>query len=558
MQVKPNACVRRILTPHPFPMPSLLQRLFLAVTLLGLLPAPGQVVDTFTEFTIPVRHSLKPGITRITGGLTQVGQEDIYSFVGSATGTITARIRYTHQTANLLIGRPEYAHLSADLGQGILFGPSIVPAGTDAQLGSPFYIQDSTNSISGAAPVVIDAAPLDETSVNVLTVRAPSGKMNPSYTIELEYAPERDAWDSNGESNDTALTALTRDPVAGNLSGTLHGQGDEDWFRFTVPAGRTLRVRVEAIVGGGYGTVPLERTVRSTLLNALAAPLQTAEAGTATFSETAGSSARTFLLRLHAVDAYAQSWRILYILDDALEPNNSDTRAHNLGTLLPGTRIQRPALTVTTGDDDYYYFENGLPTGTPVIIAALRESDTLFGPSVQLIGGPLTAESFADYLVVTSQQLRNISFRVSDPGSSYRLLIKQGTAYDVWQRAAAGAEYNPQPYIPASSDIDRDGLPAALEWALRRAPLLAETMPSITAPYLDGGQWHINLVMPQGGTAAPILVRESTSLMTWTALPPERTNTGGSIIPAGRTAGAVFQISRPGAAKNFLRFEVED
>lgn len=77
-------------------------------------------------------------------------------------------------------------------------------------------------------------------------------------------------------------------------------------------------------------------------------------------------------------------------------------------------------------------------------------------------------------------------------------------------------------------------------------------------PYFDGSNWRLNLPMPAGGAAADILATESEDLVRWTDFPASRNNLGGSVISTGRLAGAVFTLNRPGAARNFLRFSVND
>jgi hypothetical protein len=55
-----------------------------------------------------------------------------------------------------------------------------------------------------------------------------------------------------------------------------------------------------------------------------------------------------------------------------------------------------------------------------------------------------------------------------------------------------------------------------------------------------------------------IQVKESADLLGWSGVAAARTNFGGSVIPVGRTAGAVITLSRPGVPRQFLRFGVDD
>lgn len=168
-----------------------------------------------------------------------------------------------------------------------------------------------------------------------------------------------------------------------------------------------------------------------------------------------------------------------------------------------------------------------------------------------------TYQEYGNYTIVTTSENGTIGFNISGNVQRYRLLIKPCSAYDNWQLSISLQTDAIPPYIPAGSDFDGDGIPAALEWALRLSSFAA-TPGSMPPPYFDGSNWRVNLPMPAGGAAADILATESEDLVHWTDFPASRNNLSGSVISTGRLAGAVLTLNRPGAARNFLRFSVND
>jgi hypothetical protein len=512
-------------------------------------------VATYTEAGFPTPLVLKPGITQITGGITVAGQQDRFYFRNTVGGTVIVRLRYTHRTGNILSGVTELPHLSGSLLEGSYSnGAIIVPSGAPVALSSPFYIQNSQNTISATRSVG------DFTSFDgfELTISAPAGKINPDYTIELEYQPTKDAWEGTSGNNSLANATILDPNIFGNISGNLHGATDSDWFRFDVPAGRMLRVSVN-----DAGLITNAQPPQFAILNAQGIPLQTATQSTfAGFAETAGAGGETFYLRISPQDDYAEGWSLRWLLEDDLDPNETLPQARHLGTLASGGRIDHRNLVTASFAADYYTFDANLPAGTRILIAALPDPQTTQhgGPDVFIVQADgFSIQSYSNYVELYDNVSGPVSFLInSSTPQRYRLLIKPFSGYDVWQKNASGLEFGQFiSYLPAESDFDGDGLPAGLEWALRSSPF--DVTPSaISAPYFDGTVWKVNVAMPQGGSLAPIIVRESTDLRTWIAPPAGRTNFGGGTIPSGRTSGAVITLSRPGETRNFLRFGVED
>jgi hypothetical protein len=250
---------------------------------------------------------------------------------------------------------------------------------------------------------------------------------------------------------------------------------------------------------------------------------------------------------------------LLWVLDDALEPNDTAGAARHVGTLAAGGRLEIRGLTVL--DADYYTFRSVLPAGVAIVVAAIPDTvpSAIWGDGLEVISGSASAEEFRNYAILTTTENGLVTVAVYGGPHGYRLLIKPQSAYDVWQRGVSQNEGgDPVPrYLPAWSDHDGDGVPAGLEWALRRSPFVA-TPSAISQPYLSGGEWKVNVAMPQGGPVALIQVKESADLLEWNGVAAARTNFGGSVIPAGRTAGAVITLSRPGVPRQFLRFGVDD
>jgi hypothetical protein len=459
----------------------------------------------------------------------------------------------------VLIGVTEWPHLNAAYSNVQYYGPELVIGGNETALTSPFYLTNGTNSIQ---LVTTQTEVSDAGDMMQLAISAPGGKLHPAYTVELDYVPAADGFEG-GAGNNTMVTATKVDvKVPGLIDGTIAGPSDVEWIQFDVPGEKTLRVAFDdrnlmerlPLYDAG-GSQPLV----ADLMNAQGIALQTATAESGVFAEQAVAGGQTFYVRIRSQDGYAEGWRLRWVLDDALEPNDTAGAARHLGTLAAGGRLEIGGLTVM--DDDYYTFRSVLPAGVAIVVAAIPDTvpSAFGGESMQVIGGSTSAEEFRNYVILTTPENGLVTVRVAGGPHGYRLLIKPQSAYDVWQRGVSLNEggFALPPYLPAWSDHDGDGVPAGLEWALRRSPFVA-TPSAISQPYLSGGEWKVNVAMPQGGPVALIQVKESVDLLEWNGVAAARTNFGGSVIPAGRTAGAVITLSRPGVPRQFLRFGVDD
>jgi hypothetical protein len=515
----------------------------------------GQVA-TFNESTFPAAMVLKPGVTRITGSLTAAGQVDRFYFVHTAGGRLTARVQYVHRNANLLIGVTEWPHLNAAFGKVTYYGPDLVIGGAETALTSPFYLTNGTNSIQLVTNhEAVSGAP----DMMQLAVSAPGGKLHPAYTVELDYVPAADGFEGGAGNNTLATATRVNVTVPGTMEGTVGGLTDVEWVRFDVPGEKKLRVWFEDFdlmkrmpVYDAVGSQPLV----AELMNAQGIALQSAT-GSGRFGEEAVAGGQTFYVRIRSQDEYAEGWRMSWVLDDALEPNDQSGEARHVGTLAAGGRLEIGGLTVL--DADFYTFRSVLPAGVAIVVAAIPDSmpSVIGGEQLSVISGSTSAEVFRNYAILTTTENGLVTVAVSGGPHGYRLLIKPQSAYDVWQKGVSLSEIALPSYLPAWSDHDGDGVPAGLEWALRRSPFVA-TPSAISQPYLSGGEWKVNVAMPQGGPVAMIQVKESADLLEWNGVAAARTNFGGSVIPAGRTAGAVITLSRPGVPRQFLRFGVDD
>lgn len=517
----------------------------------------GQVA-TFTEATVPDTLVLKPGVTRITGSLTAAGQVDRFYFMNTAGGRLTVRVQYVHRNANVLLGLGEWPHLNAAVNW--VSRPGSVTGGAETALTSPFYLTNRTNSIQ----LVTSLETITHfQEIMQLAVSAPGGMLHPAYTVELDYVPAADRFEG-GAGNNTMATATRVDAtVPGEMEGTVGGPSDVEWVRFDVPGDKTLRVwfnDLQLLFQTQVFPIGVEsQPLVAELMNAQGIALQSATAGSGVFAEEAVPGGQTFYVRIRSQDEYAEGWRLLWVLDDALEPNDTAGAARHVGTLAAGGRLEIRGLTVM--DSDYYTFRSVLPEGVAIVVAAIPDTvpGARFGETMAVMSGSKSVEAFRNYAILTTYQNGLVTVRVTGGPHGYRLLIKPQSAYDVWQRGVSqgeGGSANPQ-YLPAWSDHDGDGVPAGLEWALRRSPFVA-TPSAISQPFLSGGEWKVNVAMPQGGPVALIQVKESVDLLEWNGVAAARTNFGGSVIPAGRTAGAVITLSRPGVPRQFLRFGVDD
>lgn len=522
---------------------------FLLVLLMFLSPAGAQVA-TYTEGDAPLPLVLKPGVTQITGGITAANQQDRFIFRPTVGGTLVVRLRYTHRTGNVFAGISELPHLGGSLAGGTLAGADFTATGPPVALSSPFLIQNAQNTIS------VSQSAGNSTSSNgfELTISAPAGKTHPDYLIELDYQPAADAFEGTSGNNSLA-TATSADPETfGDISGNLRNSTDSDWFRFDVPAGRSLRVNFS---DSGFAT--LASPPQFSILNAQGIPLQTSDQLTfVTLAETADAGGDTFYVRISAQGDFAEGWNLRWLLEDLLDPNDSPAGARHLGTLTDGGRIEHRNLTSASFAPDHYTFDINLSPGTRILVAALPEPATSQSggpiPLPELTGG-YSVESYGNYFELYDTGSGPVSFVINPANPTrYRLLVKPFSDYDHWQLIESSLRF-PQPfyYLPGDSDFDGDGVPASLEFALGRSPFVA-TPSSISAPYLDGSLTKVNVAMPPSGSRSAIRVEESTDLLQWTDLPAERGNFGGTTIPEGRTSGAVITLSRPGEPTNFLRF----
>jgi hypothetical protein len=482
---------------------------------------------------------------------------DQFYFVHTAGGRLTVRVQYVHRSGNVLLGLTEWPHLNAAYSNVQYYGPELVIGGNETALTSPFYLTNGTNSIQLVTNhEAVSGAP----DMMHLVISAPGGKLHPAYTVELDYVPAADGFEG-GAGNNTMATATKVDvKVPGLIEGTIAGLLDVDWIRFDVPGEKTLRVVFEDFdlmkrmpVYDASGSQPLV----ADLMNAQGIALQTATAGSGMFAEEAVAGGQTFYVRIRSQDEYAEGWRMSWVLDDALEPNDQSGAARHVGTLAAGGRLEIGGLTVL--DADFYTFRSVLPAGVAIVVAAIPDSmpSEIGGEQLSVISGSTSAEVFRNYAILTTTENGLVTVAVSGGPHGYRLLIKPQSAYDVWQKGVSLSEIALPSYLPAWSDHDGDGVPAGMEWALRRSPFVA-TPSAISQPYLSGGEWKVNVAMPQGGPVALIQVKESVDLLEWNGVAAARTNFGGSVIPAGRTAGAVITLSRPGVPRQFLRFGVDD
>lgn len=353
--------------------------------------------DSYTEASFPQPLLLKPGITQISGGVTTADQADAFHYRTSHPGSVTVRLRYQHRNANVIMGIRELPHLSGDLDFGYyvpslpFFSSNLAPPAT---LSSPFYLTNGANTISATVPTVTD---FDATAR--LRVSAPAGKTHPDYTVEIDYQPVLDPWEA-GSGNESAPTAFVIDATTpGSLTGGTHSATDADWFRFTVPAGRSLQLRITSEVL----SVPWEILPHQCVLhNASAIPLQTGNSGHVSFIENSGTSAQTYLLRITSQDSYAQEGQMSWGLQDTLEPNNTPAQASFLGTIQPQGRIEIPDLTLL--DPDHFTVLSELPANTPILIAALPDPMISIqgGARVSIQSGGGTYQEYLNYTIVTT------------------------------------------------------------------------------------------------------------------------------------------------------------
>ena len=511
-------------------------------------------VATFAEADVPRPLVLKPGITQITGGITLPDQQDRFYFRPTVGGTLIVRLNYEQRNGNVISGISELPHLNGSLVNGSFLGANFTASGSPVALTSPFFIQNAQNTIR----VNQTFGDNTQSSGYELVISAPAGKTHPNYTIELDYQPMADSFEGTSGNNSLANAVLLDASIFGDISGNVLGSADSDWFRFDVPAGRMLRVSL-----GIRNLTPFSSPPQYSILNAQGIPLQASDQFTfLSFTETADGNGDTYYVRIAGQNDFAEGWTLRWLLEDSFDPNETLSEASQLGTLTDNTRIDHRNLVVAPFATDHYTFDVDLSPGKKILIATLPD------PAVSQIGDPFpqiiesggfSVENYGNYIELFDSGAGPVSIQVNTATPArYRLLIKPFSAYDEWQLNESLLRFSqPVYYLPGDSDFDQDGVPASLEFALRRSPFTATTS-SVSAPYLDGSLWKINVAMPPGGSRAPILIEESINLNQWTDLPSDRGNFGGAFIPQGRTSGAVITLSRPGEPKNFIRFGAAD
>lgn len=104
---------------------------------------------------------------------------------------------------------------------------------------------------------------------------------------------------------------------------------------------------------------------------------------------------------------------------------------------------------------------------------------------------------------------------------------------------------------PGDEDINGDGVPNGIAWALGydgTADASASLpRPSTTTP---GG---FDLILPDGGTAAPLVSERSTNLTGWTDIDALRLTNGANPIPAGTTG--TITIAPSAGPREFIRLQ---
>jgi len=108
---------------------------------------------------------------------------------------------------------------------------------------------------------------------------------------------------------------------------------------------------------------------------------------------------------------------------------------------------------------------------------------------------------------------------------------------------------NSIPGEAADADGNHDGVPNGIAWALGY-DAATDASPSLPRPSatVPGG---FDILLPPGGTAAPLLSQRSTNLANWTSIDPLRLSNGTNPIPAG-TSGTVT-ITPDSATAEFIR-----
>ncbi len=531
-------------------------RIFAAALLVS--PVLLEAQESFTEATVPAPLLLRPGLTTITGGVTVAGGSDVFYLAPMADGTVTFRLRYTHRSANIFQGITEHAYLAASVTRGDFYPPdTFLASPPSVVLGTTFYLANGQNTLT-AAPLAID---VDQDQAVRVVVSAPSGKVNPAYTIEVEHQPSIDSWDSSG-GNDNAATAVRRDAnLPDRITGTVHSATDQDWFRFEVPEGRTLFLYANQSSPDLFGY-----RLRMELLSGAGFVLQSAQGQTGAFAETAGPGGRTYYMKMSATDGRALEWGLEWRIEDLFEPNDTIATARSLGSLAINSRLEARGLTTGIAGVDYFSFVTNLPANTRILVAASDDPFLYSQSNVSLsvtnssegVEGVNTLAQGYGFTVISAAPGTTVLIAAGGNATRYRLLIKVESAYDRWHQTATLSEDGfLSSYIPPDADIDGDGLSAALEWAFRGSLFARDALP-VSAPSFDGSSWRVTVSLPSGGLAAPVRLRESTDLISWADVPASRTNLGGSTIQPGRIAPAVVTLTRPGQPRNFMRLEVDD
>ena len=428
-------------------------------------------------------------------------------------------------------------------------------------LSTPILFGNSTNTLSLTVPT--STLPVDNTNLNTgesthyIEVFSESGP-NSSYTLSINANAPKDHFDSvaSNETQATASQLTARDPsqiIFREDAVTFHSINDVDWYRFTAKISGNYHARIgQALVWGPNTPFGLE--VRNSLGQLLSSPLPSTSP-TFTFSVFTASAGETYFIKALPESPGASYYDVNVSLITSEEPVPPQTHRGNppytpldISSIASGPISFGPYSLDSPLTDLSSIYEFDLidfveiPEGRYLITV---ESENLTPPTV-LDAFDLTTYGNRSlfFLNWDEPSFFEIFATNDDQLGFYSVTVRPTNDFDNWWGGR-----------PIESDIEINGLPAGVIYALD----LDRSADHGDLFQIASNASVVSLVLPlsPGGTNAPVVLQESTDLVTWSNISSENLNQPSATIPAG-TFGNVsisYPIDEP---RRFVRVAVPE